>query len=309
VTGTVLAVGTPMQVTREHVVYMKVPAELRIEFTYSGYSTHNGEKGAATFEDTVWLSKGSNGTWGIVKPSLGLVAASNPDTLSEPYSVARVNAPPPDPDYSMNRAERTAWEANDYRASFRRKIRHTPLRCEGKSVTVEDSLHDAVVYPRTTSSHLPAPAPGGNDIERVTVQVSDHRMCVAVLLREKPQGHLSIGFTPRGRDAFFPTYVVELDSSLGARGGSLTSSYRYFSGGQRLNGDAVDAISLYGRTVAFAADAGVLPGIPRSVPADLTWTAGSGASTGADHVPNQAPGEWRVIRQSDGRVVKPAGSR
>jgi hypothetical protein len=308
--GRLLKVGNPSRVVREGVAYVKVPATLRFEFTSTAYTMRSGEKGAATLEDTVWLTKQRDGKWGVVKPSLGLVAASNPDVLFTAYRVDQVNAAPPDPDYSMTRAERTAWESADYRASFRRTLRHAPLRCGGTSTSVEDPLHDAVLYPRTnTSAPQATAAPGANDIERVTVQATGDRMCVAVLFRKRPEGHMTVGFTPHGRKAFFPTYDVEIDPSLGARGGSLTGSYRYFRGGEKLYRDAVDAISLYGRTVAFAADAGVPNGISRSVPADLTWTVGSGGPTGGDEVPNRTPGEWLVIRQSDGRVVKPAGSR
>ncbi len=279
-------------------------AKLRIEFTYTGYSTRDGEKGSATVEDTVWLSKGKDGKWGVVKPSLALLAASSPDTLYQAYSVARANAAPPDPDYSMNRAERTVWEAADYRASFRRNVGHTPLRCGGESVSVADLLHDAVTYPTGSALH-PAGAPRANDIAQVAVQVEGRRMCIAVSFRKKPAGHLRIGFTPRSRHGFFPDYVVEIDPSLGVRGGGLTSGYRYFRGGDRLNRMAVEELSLYGRAVAFVADAGVAHPPSGRVPTDLTWSVSATARTGSDHVPNRAPGEYTVIRQSDGRVVRP----
>jgi hypothetical protein len=303
--GELLEIGSPHRLSRDGVVYAKVPAKLRFEFTYTGYSIRDRGKGAATFEDMVWLSKAKDGTWGVVKPSLALVAASNPDVLSERYSVARVNAPPPDPDYSMNRAERTAFEAADFSASFRRKIGHAPLRCGGRSVSVEDPLQDPVTYPTGSALH-PAAAPAGNDIERVTVGTSGRRICVAVTFRKKPVGHVRVGFTPRSRRAVFPEYRIEIDPSRGVRGGGLTTGYRYFRGGQQLNRKAVEKISLYGSTVAFLADADVAHQLLGRVPADLMWAVRSTARTGSDQVPNGGPTEYVVIRQSDGRAVKPS---
>jgi hypothetical protein len=160
VAGELLSLGSPRQVTRSGVLYVKVPARLRFDYVYTGYSTRGGEKGTTTFEDVVWLAKSKDGRWGVVKPSLALVAASAPTVLDEAYMVARVNAPPPDPDYSMNRAERTAWEAADYKASFRRTVRHSPFNCAGASVSVKDPLHDPVIY-STGSALRPVAAPDG----------------------------------------------------------------------------------------------------------------------------------------------------
>ena len=302
VAGKLLGVGSSRQVRREGVLYMKVPAKVRLDYVYTGYtSNRNGEKGTTTLIDTVWLAKGKNGKWGVVKPSLALVAAAgSPDVLDESYRVARVTAPPPDPDYSMNRAERTAWEAADYKASFRRSVGHSAFRCPGKSVSVTDPRGDAVTYP-SGSALSPVPAPNGNDIKQVTVQVAGHTVCVAVTFRRKPTGHLSIGFTPR-----FPTYIVELVPSLGARGGVLTAGYRYFRGGEQLRQKAVKEISLYGNTVAFVADTNIVRStspLPRST--DFYWQVRSSARTGMDQVPNQSQGDYLVIRQSDGHVVTP----
>jgi hypothetical protein len=304
VSGELLSVGAPSRVERQGVVYAKVPAKLRFEFTYTGYSTRDGEKGSVAVDDIVWLSR-KGGKWGVVKPSLALDAASSPDILYQRYSVAHTNAAPPDPDYSMNRAERTASERADYRASFRRRLGHGPLRCEGRSVSVADPLHDAVTYP-TGSGLEPAPARRANDVARVAVQVTGRRMCVTVTFRKKPAGHVSVGFLPHSHEVFFPEYVVELVPSVGVRGGSLTTGYRYFRGGQRLIRNAVEEISLYGRTVAFVADAGVVHPPSGRVPPDLMWSVFSGARTGSDQVPNSAPGKSLVIRQSDGRTVNPS---
>lgn len=218
------------------------------------------------------------------------------------------NAPPPDPDYSMNRAERTAWEAADYKASFRRRVRHSPFKCGGESVSVKDPLHDSATYPSGSALH-PVAAPDGNDVERVTVQAAGHTVCVAITFRKKPTGHLSIGFTPRLPHTFFGTYIVELNPSLGVRGGGLTAGYRYFMGGQQLNQKAVKEISLYGSTVAFAADAGIArpPSTPLSPKrlTDFYWQVRSSTPTGTDLVPNQSHGDYLLIRQSDGRTVTP----
>jgi hypothetical protein len=307
VSGKLLSLGAESRVRRQGVVYAKVPAKLRFEFTYTGYSVNGGkqgEKGSVAVDDIVWLSK-KGGTWGVVKPSLALDAASSPDILYQRYSVAHINAAPPDPDYSMNRAERMASERADYRASFHRQYGHAPLRCGGKSVSVADPLHDAVTYP-TGSGLEPAPARQANDVARVAVQVTDRRMCVTVTFRKKPAGHVTVGFLPRSHEVFFPEYVVELAPSLGVRGGSLTTGYRYFRGGQRLVRNAVEEISLYGSTVAFVADAGLVHPPSGRVPPDLTWSLLSGARSGSDQVPNSTPGKSLVIRQSDGRTVNPS---
>jgi hypothetical protein len=143
----------------------------------------------------------------------------------------------------------------------------------------------------------------------VTVQIAGRTVCVSVRFRKKPTGHLRIGFTPRFRHSFFPEYIVELDPPLGVRGGGLTAGYRYFRGGQQLNQRAVKEISLYGSTVAFVADGGVArPPTPPLSPKSLTdfyWQVRSGAPTGTDLVPNQSHGDYLLIRQSDGRAVKP----
>lgn len=310
VTGTLLSVGSSRQVRREGVLYVKVPAKLRFDYVYTGYSTSHrrGAKGTTTFEDAVWLAKSKDGRWGVVKPSLALVAASAPTVLDEAYTVAHVNAPPPDPDYSMNRAERTAWEAADYKASFRRRVRHSPLTCHGERVSVEDPLRDSVTYPTGSALH-PVAALDGNDVERVTIQAAGHSICVAVTFRKKPTGHLSIGFTPRLPRTFFPEFIVELDPTLGARGGGLTVGYRYFRGGQQLSQKAVKEISMYRSTVAFVAAAGVArPPSPPISPRRLTdfyWRLRTSAPTGSDQVPNQPRGGYLMIRQSDGHAVTP----
>jgi hypothetical protein len=306
VSGKFLGIGNPSRVVRAGVAYVKVPAKLRFEFTSTGYTMRSGVKGAATVEDTVWLSKGKDGTWGVVKPSLALVAASNPDVLFDKYSAAPVNTVPPDPDYSMNRAERTAWEAADYKASFR-KLGDTPPRCDGKTVSVQDSLHDAVLYPRGTRD--PVAAPEGNDIERVAVQASRVRICVAVTFRMQPEGDLRIGFGAGSSRSYAPGYVIEVKKALGGRGGVLTSGYRYFTGGEKLLPGTIVEISLSGRTVAFALDLRGAYSFSRVVPADLGWAVSSSASTGSDRLPNQPPGQVRLIRQSDQRVVNPAVKR
>jgi hypothetical protein len=93
---------------------------------------------------------------------------------------------------------------------------------------------------------------------------------------------------------------------FGVRGGSLTTAYRYFRGGQRLTRNAVEEISLYGRAVAFVADVGVVHPPSGRVPPDLTWNLTVGARSGSDQVPNSAPGKSLVICQSDGRTVNPS---
>jgi hypothetical protein len=115
-----------------------------------------------------------------------------------------------------------------------------------------------------------------------------------------------VGFTPRSRRAVFPEYRIEIDPSRGVRGGGLTTGYRYFRGGQQLNRKAVEKISLHGSTVAFLADADVAHQLLGRVPADLMWAVRSTARTGSDQVPNGGPTEYVVIRQSDGRAVKPS---
>jgi len=305
VAGKVLAVGHAQRTTRHGVVYSKVPARLRIQFIYTGYSIRggkSGERGAATVHDTVWLSRAKDGTWGVVKPSLALLAAGNPDTLYDRYSVARANAAPPDPDYSMNRAERTAWEAADYRASFRRNIKHAPLRCTGKSVSVSDPVADGFNYP-TGSSLEPAAAPGANDITRVKVQAAGGHLCVTVTFRRKPQGALHLGFTPRSRRAVFGEFVVERVAGRGVRAGGLTVSYKYFRGGERLIRARVGEISLYGRTIAFVADATKENSPINSVPSDLEWRVDLGSRAGSDRAPNAPAGHDTEIRQSDGHTV------
>jgi len=165
---------------------------------------------------------------------------------------------------------------------------------------VTDPRGDPVTYP-SGSALSPVPATNGNDIKQVTVQVAGHTVCVAVTFRRKPTGHLSIGFTPR-----FPTYIVELVPSLGARGGVLTAGYRYFKGGEQLRQKAVREISLYGNTVAFVADTNIVRStspLPRIT--DFYWQVRSSARTGMDQVPNQSQGDYLVIRQSDGHVVTP----
>jgi hypothetical protein len=289
VSGDLLKVGSPTEVKRAGVAYVKVSAKLRFAFVSTGYTMRSGEKGAATVDDTVWLSKGKDGKWSVVKPSLALVAASSPDALFRAYSVAQANAPPPDPDYSMNRAERTAYEAADYRASFHRKLGHTPLRCDGNNTTANDALHDAVLRPIGTTRF--AAAPRGNDIVRATVQKSRLHVCVAVTFRKKPAGHLQIGFTPRSQHAFFPEYVIEIDPSLGVRGGGLSGGYRYFRGGEQLDQSWVDEVSIYGRTVAFGVNPGVARDPSRAFPADLTWNISTTAPTGGDQLSNQPAGK------------------
>jgi hypothetical protein len=303
VSGKLLSVGKPHQVTRAGVAYVAVPAKLRYAYVYTGYSMQDGKRDSATFDDKVWLAK-KDGKWGLVKPSLALlVAAGSPDVLDESYAVAKANATPPDPDYSMNRAERTAWEKADFRRSFRRTIGHAPLRCASRSVSVPDPLHDAVTYPTGSGLH-PVVARGANDIARVAVQVAGRRLCVTVTFRKKPAGRLRIDFTSRSRHALLPDYVVELVPSLGVRGGGLAEDYRYFRGGAHLNRNDVDEISLYGRTIVFVAD--TQAGHPRpGVSAGLEWSVRLGARSGSDEVPNRTPTEYKLIRQSDGRVVKP----
>jgi hypothetical protein len=300
VAAKLLDVGSPRRLKRRGVVYMKVPARLRIQFVYTGYSIHGGtrgEKGAAIVEDVVWLAKGTSGKWGVVKPSLALLAAGTPDVLYEPWRVARANAAPPDPDYSMNRAERTAWEASDYRASFRQKIGHAPLRCGGQSTLVADPLHDAVTYPTGSALH-PVGAPHANDIARVTVDVAGRRMCVTLTFRKKPSGRLRIGFTARSRRAVFGYYVVEIDPVRRVRGGNLTAGYRYFRGGDQLRRSAVGTITLYAHSVAFVANA-------RTAPTDLMWAVIAATPGGTDHVPNATPGSYVLIRQRDGSPFTP----
>jgi len=302
--GELLRLGTPRRVTRDGVVYAKVPASLRFRFSTTGYSMGKRGQGAATFGDTVWLTQGKDGSWGVVKPSLALDAASSPDVLFEQALVSRVNAPPPDPDYSMTRKERTASEAADYRASFRRSVGHAPLRCGGGAVSAADPLGDVVTYPTGSTLH-PAPTAGGNDIERAAVRVSGARMCVAVTFHETPAGPLRVGLVPDARHVFFPEYIVQLDHAGRVRAGGLTVRYRYFRGGERLTRDAVDEVSLHGRMLEFAADAGIAHGVSGTVPADLAWVLRSEAATGSDQVPNEAPGAYLRIRQSDGRTVGP----
>jgi len=127
---------------------------------------------------------------------------------------------------------------------------------------------------------------------------------VTVTFRVKPAGELRIDFAPRSRQGFFAEYVVELRPSLGVRGGGLGVEYRYFREGEHLTRNGVDAISLYGRTVAFVADTRTAHP-PSGVPADLTWSVALYARSGSDQVPNRRLNEYTVIRQSDGRVVKP----
>jgi hypothetical protein len=226
--GKLLGIGRARFVRRKGVLYARVPAKVKLDYVYTGYTIdRRREKGTTRFEDVVWLSK-TAGAWRVVKPSLGLVAATgSPDVLGEQYLVAHVDAPPPDPDYSLNRAERIRAEAADYRASFRRPISHTALRCMDKGLSVSDRLGDAVTY-RPQSPGLPAAAPAADDIERVNVRAAGHIICVAVTFAKKPSGQLSIGFTPHWRKTFFGTYIVEIKPGLGVRGGGLTTSYRYF---------------------------------------------------------------------------------
>ena len=302
VAGKLLSVGSPHEVTRGGIVYVKVRAKVVIEFTYTGYSTSTsyssrpGDKGSATIADIVWLSKGNGGKWGVVKPSLALLAASSPDEVFDTYMVVHASAPPPDPDYTMNRTERTAWEAADYRASFRRNVKHAPLRCGGKSVSIRDPLHDAVDY--ATGSFHPAAAPGANDVARVLVQGAGRRMCVTVAFRKKPAEHVRIVFSAHATHAFFPGYIVEVDPSLGVRGGGMTIGYRYFRGGMKLIQKEVGDVAVYGRTVAFVADAGA------TVPPDLRWSILSTTPSGTDQVPNHRQGEYAEIQQSNGHVLK-----
>jgi len=299
IAGKLLSVGGASRVERRGVAYVRVPARVRIEYAYTGYSTRTGQRDSATVEDVVWLAKGPDGHWGVVKPSLALNAASIPDVLYDRFNVVRVNAAPPDPDYSMTRAERTRSEAADYRASFRRDVGHAPLACSGESASVADPAADAVTYPTGSALH-PAPAPAANDIVRVVVQVDGGRMCVAVTFRRKPAGKLWIGLDPSSRHVFLPEYSVELDPSGRVRGGSPAASYRYFRGGNRLDRAAVPEISLYGHVVAFAADAGE----SRRFPPDLTWKISAGGPSGSDMVPDARPSESAVVRQRDGRIVK-----
>jgi hypothetical protein len=303
VSGKLLSVGKPHQITRAGVAYVAVPVKLRYEYVYTGYSMQSGKKGAATFDDNVWVAK-KDGKWGLVKPSLALLAAAgSPDVLDESYAVAKANAAPPDPDYSMNRAERTASEAADYRRSFRRTIEHAPLRCNGRRVSVADPLHDAVTYPTGSALH-PVVAPAANDIAHVVVRAGGTHVCVTVTFRVKPAGQLRVYLSARSGHTYFRDYIVELDPSLGVRGGSSGAEYRYFRGGEHLVPNAVDAIALYGRTIAFVGDTRV-GHMPSRVPADLTWSVGLAAPSGNDEVPNRTPTEYKTIRQSDGRVVKP----
>jgi hypothetical protein len=88
------------------------------------------------------------------------------------------------------------------------------------------------------------------------------------------------------------------------RGGELTTPYRYFDGGDKLARRAVGEIALYGRSIAFVADAQIGHPPSGSDLAELTWKVAATAADGSDFVPNAAPGETMVIRQSDGRAVK-----
>ncbi len=233
----------------------------------------------------------------MLKPSLALLAAGTPDVLYEPWQVAHANGAPPDPDYSMNRAERTAWEAADYSASFGRQIAHAPLRCSGQTTSIADPLRDAVTYPTGSALH-PVGAPQTNDIARATVEVAGRRICVTVTFRKKPSGRLRIGFTPRSRRAVFGEYVVEIDPVRGVRGGGLTAGYRYFRDGDQLRRSAVGTISRYGHAVAFVANL-------RLAPRDLFWGVIAVTPSGGDRVPNAAPGSYVLIRQRDGRRITP----
>ena len=300
VAAKLLDLGDQSRVRRQGGVYVKVAAKLRIQFVYTGYSINGdtrGKKGAATVEDAVWLTRGTGGGWGVVKPSLALLAANSPDVLYEPWRVERANAAPPDPDYSMNRAERTAWEAADYRASFRKTIAHTPLRCSGQATSVADPLRDSVTYPTGSALH-PATAPQANDIAGATVEVAGRQMCVTVMFRKKLSGQLQVSFTPQSPDTAFGSYVVDFDPVRGVRGGGLTVGYRYFRGGDQLRTSAVGTISRYGRRVAFVAKA-------RRAPLNLSWSVGARTPSGTDRLPNQAPGSYRLIRQRDGQPFTP----
>ncbi|MFL5966537.1 MAG: hypothetical protein ACJ747_08300 [Gaiellaceae bacterium] len=295
-----LDVGAARRVRRSGTVYVKVPATVSVRFVYTGYSIRggpSGKKGAAAVRDTVWLAKGAGGRWGVVKPSLVLYAANTPDVLSERWQVAKANAAPPDADYSMNRAERTASEAADYRRSFRRDVAHAPLHCAGQTTMVGDPARDAITYPTGSALHR-VRARDANDVVRATVTAARKQLCVTLIFRTKPAGHLRLGFVPRSRRAAFGEYVVELDPRSGVRAGGLTSGYRYFRGGERLRTPAVGTIALYGNTISFIARM-------RAVPNDVAWSATASAASGTDRVPNAASGVYRLVGQRNGRIVTP----
>ncbi len=245
--GEVVAVGAGRHVRVAGVEYVGVPFTTRIRFEYTGYTMQSGERGTTTLQEIVWLEK-AGGRWGVVKPSATLAAATNADTVFRTNDLLQMNAPPPDLDYTMDKAERTSWEAADYRRSFRSDVRRATLHCGGKPTDVDDPVSDVHEYP-SGSVMNPTGLKPRVDIRRVRLRVTKTRICVSVTFASAVSD-MTVGFTPRLPGVFLPEFDVQLVKGR-VRAGTLTSNYLYFRGGDKLRRGSVNAIAVHGNTVEF----------------------------------------------------------